>query len=58
MEVEVPEGVDEESFRRKAERQLARIALQMVLGTLQRRIPSREEAEDLAKEIKRRAYRD
>ncbi|MEB3779459.1 MAG: hypothetical protein GSR85_04425 [Desulfurococcales archaeon] len=57
VEVEVPEGVDERHFRMEVERQLARIALLITLETLQKRIPSPREVEDLAREIKKRAYR-
>ena len=57
IEVEVPEGVDERLFKMEVERQLARIALLITLETLQKRIPSPGEVEDLAREIKKRAYR-
>ena len=56
IEVEVPEGISEEDFKREARRQLARLTLLMALETLQRQAPTEEEINDLAREIKRKAY--
>ena len=57
IEVEVPEGVDLQVFRREAERQLARLSLLLALEALQRRTPTKGEAEELVRQVKRRAYR-
>ena len=57
IEVEVPEGLDESYFKREAERELARLTLLLTLETLQKRTPTKEEVEQLAREIKRKAYR-
>ena len=57
VEVEVPQGVDREEYLREVNRVLEALKLRMLLDRAQRRVPSQEEVEELAREAKRRIRR-
>ena len=57
VEVEVPRGVDREEYLREVSRVLEALKLRMLLDRAQRRVPSVDEVEELAREAKRRIRR-
>ena len=57
VEVEVPEGVDREEYIREVRGVLRKLYLYTVLERGQRRVPSREEVEELSREARRGVWK-